>query len=273
VPAVDAAFALSGIRIVRDGRALLEGVDWVVRPGERWALLGPNGSGKTTLLRVAGMQVLPTSGTVEVLGERFGAADVRAVRRRIAFVSQSLLRRLRPALRAHDAVLTGRYDALEPHWHRYDDADHARADALLSAAGLASIADRAVGVLSEGERQQVLLARALMGRPELLLLDEPAAGLDLGARERLVAHLAALAADPATPPLVLVTHHTEEIPAGTTHAALLRAGRIVAAGPVGEVLTDDAVSACFGVEVVVEASAGRWATRVRAAGGSVPPTP
>ncbi|HUO49827.1 MAG TPA: ATP-binding cassette domain-containing protein [Acidimicrobiales bacterium] len=258
-----AAFSLSGIRIVRDGRALVDGVDWTVGDGERWALLGPNGSGKTTLLRVAGMQVLPTAGTVEVLGERFGAADVRAVRRRIAFVSQSLMRRLRPALRAHDAVITGRYDALEPHWHRYGPEDHDRADALLAAAGLAAIAERAVGVLSEGERQQVLLARALMGDPELLLMDEPAAGLDLGARERLVARLAALAADPATPPMVLVTHHAEEIPPGVTHAALLQRGRMVAAGAVGEVLTDELVSACFGVDVAVETADRRWTTRVR----------
>ena len=265
-----AAFSLSGVRVVREGRVLLDDVDWTVRAGERCALLGPNGSGKTTLLRVAGMQVLPTGGTVEVLGERFGAADVRAVRRRIAFVSQALLRRFRPALRAHDAVVTGRYDALEAHWHHYDEDDHARADALLAAAGLASAADRPIGVLSEGERQQVLLARALMGSPELLLLDEPAAGLDLGARERLVARLASLAADPATPALVLVTHHTEEIPPGTTHAALLRAGRVAAAGPVGEVLTADAVSACFGLDVEVQAAGGRWTTRVRTSGPDFP---
>jgi iron complex transport system ATP-binding protein len=259
----DAAFALSGIRIVRQGHALLDGVDWTVGHGERWVLLGPNGSGKTTLLRVAGMQVLPTSGAVEVLGERFGATDVRAVRRRIAFVSQSLLRRLRPALVAHDAVMSGRYDALEPHWHRYGPEDHRRADALLEAAGLGAVSARPVGELSEGERQQVLLARALMGEPDLLLLDEPAAGLDLGARERLVARLAALAADPGTPAMVLVTHHTEEIPPGVTHAALLRKGRMVAAGPAGAVLTDEHVSSCFGVTVAVETSDGRWTTRVR----------
>jgi iron complex transport system ATP-binding protein len=257
-----AAVSLVAIRVVRDGRPLVDGVDWEVGAGERWALLGPNGSGKTTLLRVAGMQLLPTSGTVEVLGERYGSTDARALRRRVAYVSQSLLRGLHPALRAHDAVVTGRTGALEPYWHTYSDDDHARADALLAAAGLTDARQRALGVLSEGERQQVLLARALMAEPELLLLDEPAAGLDLGARERLVSRLAALAANPATPPLVLVTHHIEEIPPGVTHVALLRAGRFVASGAAREVLTDAHVSACFGVDVTVDAVDGRFSARV-----------
>ena len=204
-------------------------------------MLGPNGSGKTTLLRVAGMRLLPTRGTVEVLGERYGSTDARALRTRVAFVSQTLLRSLRPTLSTHDAVLTGRYAALEPWWHRYAPSDHERAYQLLDAVGLGGASRREFGVLSEGERQQVLLARALMAEPELLLLDEPAAGLDLGARERLVTHLASLAADPRTPPLVVVTHHIEEIPPGTTHAALLRGGRMVRAGPVGEVLTSAGV--------------------------------
>jgi iron complex transport system ATP-binding protein len=259
-----AAFSLSGIRIVRDGRALVDHVDWTVHAEERWVVLGPNGSGKTTLLRVAGMQVLPTAGSVEVLGARFGATDVRAVRRRIAFVSQSLLRRLRPTLPAHDAVVTGRFDALEPYWHAYGPDDHERAGALMAAAGIAGLSRRPVGELSEGERQQVLLARALMGEPELLLMDEPAAGLDLGAREQLVARLAALAADPTTPPMVLVTHHTEEIPPGSTHCLLLRDGREVASGPIGDVLTSEHVSRCFGVDVAVATTDGRWTTRVRA---------
>jgi len=250
------------VTVVRDGFALLEGVTWQVGTAERWALLGPNGSGKTTLLRVAGMQVLPTRGSVEVLGERYGGTDARALRRRVAYVSQSLLRALRPSLSAHDAVLTGRFDALEPCWHTYEAGDHERADALLDAARIGGDGSRALGVLSEGERQQVLLARALMSEPELVLLDEPAAGLDLGARERLVARLAELARDPGTPPLVLVTHHLEEIPPGVTHAALLRGGRLLGAGPAPEVLTDDAVSACFGVDVSVDSGGGRWSARV-----------
>jgi iron complex transport system ATP-binding protein len=253
---------LESIRVVRDGNALVDGVDWEVASDQRWALLGPNGSGKTTLLRVAGMQLFPTAGTVDVLGERYGRTDARTLRTRIAYVSQSLLRGLRPSLSAHDVVVTGRHGALEPHWHTYSDDDHARADVLLDAAGLVDARRRALGVLSEGERQQVLLARALMAEPELLLLDEPAAGLDLGARERLMARLAGLAADPGSPPFVLVTHHTEEIPPGVTHVALLRDGRFVACGRAAEVLTDEHVSACFGVDVTVEERAGRWSARV-----------
>jgi iron complex transport system ATP-binding protein len=246
---------------VRDGVSILAGVDWDVGPGERWAVLGPNGSGKTTLLRVAGMRLLPTRGTVEVLGETYGRSDARAVRRRVAFVSQSILRGLRPTLSTHDVVLTGRDAALETWWHRYDDDDHRRAESLLHSAGLAEASERPFGVLSEGERQQVLLARALMAEPELLLLDEPAAGLDLGARERLVSYLAALVVDPATPPLVLVTHHVEELPAGITHAALVRRGQLVGAGPVGEILTTEGVSSCFDIPVTVRRRDGRWTAR------------
>ncbi|MHB8595133.1 MAG: ABC transporter ATP-binding protein, partial [Acidimicrobiales bacterium] len=241
--ASDPVLRLRGVRVVRDGASVLDGVDWEVRPGERWAVLGPNGSGKTTMLRVAGMRLLPTQGTVEALGETYGRTDARALRRRIAFVSGSLLRGLRPTLTAHEIVLTGRFAALEPWWHRYDSGDHDKADHLLAGAGMREVAGRTFEVLSEGERQQVLLARALMGDPELLLLDEPAAGLDLGARERLVGRLAVLAGDPAMPPMVLVTHHTEEIPPGVSHAALVRGGRLAAQGPASEVLTADAISA------------------------------
>ena len=163
-------------------------------------------------------------------------------------------------------VLTGRHAALETWWHEYTDDDRARAAALLADAGFGTTAfgERAFGLLSEGERQQVLLARALMGDPELILMDEPAAGLDLGAREGLLGRLAALAGDPTVPPLVLVTHHLEEIPPGVTHAALLRSGRLLVAGPVDEVLTDAAVSDAFGVQVAVERRGGRWAARARA---------
>ncbi len=259
---------LRAVAVVREGRPILDGVDWDVAPGERWAVLGPNGSGKTTLLHVAGMRLLPTCGTVEVLGARYGRTDARALRTRVALVTQALLRSLRPTLSAHDVVLTGRHAALEPWWHHYDPSDHSRADGLLEEAGLGRVSSQEFGVLSEGERQQVLLARALMGEPELLLLDEPAAGLDLGARERLVARLAALAADPDTVPLVLVTHHLEEIPPGTTHVALLRGGRIVSLGSAHKVLTSAAVSACFEVAVSVERSRGRWTARASPHGGS-----
>lgn len=290
------AVRLSGVSVVRDGRPILDRVDWVVGPGERWVVLGPNGSGKTTLLQVAGARLWPTGGTVEVLGHRLGRVDVRTLRPRVALVSGSVVRQLRPDLTAREIVVTGRTGALEPWWHTYPPGDWAEADRLLAGGGLTGpddrpddrldsgvaegggapgewpdrgvdevdgvpLGDRRFGVISEGERQRVLLARALMGRPELLLLDEPAAGLDLGARERLVAHLARLAADPAVPPVVLVTHHTEEIPPGTTHAALVRGGRLLVAGPLDEVLTSAAVSDCFGLVVTVGREGDRWWSR------------
>jgi len=262
-PAAGPAVALEHVSVVRNRTPLLDDISWVVGRQERWALLGPNGSGKTTLLKVVGSSLWPTRGVVEILGARLGRVDMRELRRRIAMVSASVSRTLRAELPALDAVLTGRHAALETWWHEYSEQDREAARALLSDAGFGGVgfAERPFGLLSEGERQQVLLARALMGRPELLLMDEPAAGLDLGARERLLAHLASLAADASVPPLILVTHHLEEIPPGVTHAALLRGARLLAAGPVDRVLTGDAVSEAFGVKVVVERSDDRWTAR------------
>lgn len=261
--ATDVAVRVVGLSVVRDGTALIEDINWEVRTGQRWALLGPNGSGKTTLLRVVGSALWPTRGTVEILGERLGRVDMRILRQRIATVSASISRSLRPQLSALEVVLTGRYAVLETWWNEFSEADRAEADRLLRLAGVGgdSFDGRQFGLLSEGERQQVLLARALMGRPELLLMDEPAAGLDLGARERLVHQLSVLADDPSVPALVLVTHHVEEIPPGMTHAALLRGGRMVAAGPVNEVLTNRVVSDAFGIDVAVQRTEGRWSAR------------
>ncbi len=261
--AADVVIRVIGLSVVRDGTALIEDVDWEVRAGQRWALLGPNGSGKTTLLRVVGSALWPTRGVVEILGERLGHVDMRILRQRIATVSASISRSLRPQLSALEVVLTGRYSVLETWWNEFSTDDRAEADRLLRLAGFGgdSFDERSFGLLSEGERQQVLLARALMGQPELLLMDEPAAGLDLGARERLVRRLSMLADDPTVPALVLVTHHVEEIPPGMTHAALLRDGRMVAAGPVDDVLTNRVVSDAFGIEVVVQRSEDRWSAR------------
>jgi iron complex transport system ATP-binding protein len=257
------AVQLEAVAVVRDGNALLDDITWTVRAGERWALLGPNGSGKTTLLRVAGSALWPTRGTVDILGERLGTVDMRLLRQRIAVVSAAVTRALRPTLSALDVVLTGRHAALETWWNEYSDEDRAEADRLLHEAGFGGAAfdQRPFGLLSEGERQQVLLARALMGSPELVLMDEPAAGLDLGARERLIGRLAALAEDPSVPPLVLVTHHAEEIPPGVTHAALLQGGRMLVSGPIDEVFNSATVSECFGVPVTVNRSEGRWTAR------------
>lgn len=263
------AVALSGVAVVRDGRPLIQDIDWEVRPGERWVMLGPNGSGKTTLLAVSGARLWPTRGTVEVLGQRLGRTDVRTLRERVSLVSGAVIRQLRPELTAREVVVTGRHGALGPWWHRYSAEDWAAADRLLEEAGVggtSGIGRRAFGVISEGERQQVLLCRALMADPELLLLDEPAAGLDLGARERLVARLESLARSQSVPPLVLVTHHTEEIPSAMTHALLLREGRVVRAGRLTDVLTADAVSTCFGMPIALSHLNGRWWASAAASG-------
>jgi iron complex transport system ATP-binding protein len=259
----DTVITLADVVVRREGVSVLDRVTWQVRAGERWVILGPNGSGKTTLVQLAGARLWPTGGMVEILGARLGRVDVRSLRPRISLVSGSVTRQLRADLLAREVVVSGRHAALETWWHTYGDEDWARADQLLADGGVADIATRPFGVISEGERQQVLLARALMAQPELLLLDEPFAGLDLGARERLLLRLAGLAADPASPPLVLVTHHCEEIPPGITHAALLRGGNLLAAGPLPEVMTSERVSDCFDLPVTVGCSDGRWWSRAR----------
>jgi iron complex transport system ATP-binding protein len=253
-----AALELRGVRLVRDGQRLLDDVTWTVDPDQRWVVLGPNGSGKTTLLRIASLYLHPSAGSVTVDGATLGRADVRQLRTRIGLVSPAFGDLLRPALTATEVVMTARYAALEPWWHTYDDGDRARAVALLDRFGVGQAADRALATLSSGERQRVLLARAFAGRPALVLLDEPTAGLDLGGREDLVARLGAAALDPGSPPTVLVTHHVEEIPRGTTHVLLLRGGRITAQGPVDDVLDAASLSSTFGVPLQLERRGHRW---------------
>jgi iron complex transport system ATP-binding protein len=253
--------ALNGVSVRREGFEILNTVDWRVDAADRWVILGPNGSGKTTLLQVASARLWPTAGSVEILGAHLGRVDVRTLRPRVALVSGAVTRQLRADLPARDAVASGRYGALETWWNNYSAEDWEQADRLLARGGVADIADRPFGVISEGERQQVLLARALMGEPELVMLDEPFAGLDLGARERLLIHLADLASEPGAPAVVLVTHHCEEIPRGFTHGGLMRQGRLVAAGLLTDAITSEAVSACFGIPVVVGRTDGRWWSR------------
>jgi iron complex transport system ATP-binding protein len=256
------AFELTDVHLVEQGNVVLHDLDWTARADERWVVLGPNGSGKTSILRLLSFVRAPSRGTVAVLGDTYGAVDVRRARRRIGLASSALLQQLRPSLSAHDAVLTGADAALETWWSSYDEEQHARADALLELVGCGGHAPQELATLSEGERKRVLVARVLMTDPELLLFDEPCAGLDLGGREAMVEVLGDLARDPARP-LVMVTHHLEEIPPGITHALLLRAGAIVAAGPIAETLTSGAVSDTFGVDVAVEGGAGRWFARIR----------
>ena len=249
---------LTGIHLVRDDRTILDGIDWSVDAGERWVVLGPNGCGKTTLVRIASMWLHPSSGTVEVAGGVLGRVDVRRHRVRIAVVSAAVTDQLRPGIAVLDVVLTAKHAALEAWWHEYDDADRAAAMAALDRFGAADLAGRTFGTLSSGERQRVLLARALSTAPAIVLLDEPMAGLDLGAREELVGWLGGLAADDTSPPLVLVTHHVDEIPAGFTHVLLLRDGRVQAAGPIDDALTEEALSTTFATPLRLERRHGRW---------------
>ena len=243
---------LAGVSFVRDDRVILAPLTWKVLDGQRWLVLGANGSGKTTLLRIASMYEHPSSGDVCVLGERLGRTDVRVLRRRIGYLSPSLAVQLRQELRCLDVVMTAKYAALEPWWHRYDRADEERASACLARMGVAWLADRPLSTTSSGEQQRVLLARTLMNDPAVLLLDEPSARLDLGGREQLVQALAELTTDPDAPPLILVTHHLDEVPQGMTHVLMLRDGEVVAAGPIAKTITDETLSACFGMPLVLE---------------------
>lgn len=254
----DAAIELAGVGLRRDGRWILRDLDWTVTAGERWVVLGPNGSGKSTMLDIASLWLHPTSGSVRVLGEELGRCDVRRVRGRIGVSSAALADRLRPALSVEDLVVTGLRGDLETWWHDYGDADRALATAALGRVGAAHLGGRTFGTLSSGERQRVQLARTLVAEPALLLLDEPFAGLDLGAREDLLGRLTDLAQDRSVAPIVLVTHHVEEIPVGFTHALLLRDGRLVASGPIDTALTPGTLGETFGLHVQLAREAGRW---------------
>jgi iron complex transport system ATP-binding protein len=255
------AVVLEAAEVRVDGHTILGPTDLRILAGQRWVLLGPNGSGKTTLLSLAGARRQPSRGRVTVLGERLGRADVRRLRTRIGHVSHAVADRIRPALRVIDVVLTGKASVLETWRQDLTDDDRAAARAALREVGCEDLADRALGTCSLGERQRVLIARALFGAHPLLLFDEPAAGLDLPAREQLLA--AMTSAEPGTRTTVLATHHLEEIPSTTTHAALLRGGRVMTAGPVREILAEGPLSACFGIDVVVMRNAGRWGARAR----------
>jgi iron complex transport system ATP-binding protein len=257
----DLVIDVSAASVVRDGKHLIRDISWRVELDERWVVLGPNGAGKTTLLSLAAARLHPTTGTVHVLGEQLGRVDIAELRTRIGLSSVGLHDRIPPDESVLDVVVTASWAVLGRFREAYDPMDTARARSLLTQLGAALLVDRRYGTLSEGERKRVQIARALMTDPELLLLDEPAAGLDLGGREDLVARLAKLAMDPDAPAMVVVTHHVEEIPAGFTHAMVLRDGSVVAQGLLRATVTSENLSAAFGLPLRVRYANERFTAR------------
>jgi iron complex transport system ATP-binding protein len=254
---------------LRRGRQTLVGpITWSVELDERWVVIGPNGAGKTSLLRIAAAMEHPSSGTAFVLGERLGRVDMSELRSRVGLSSSALSQRVPEEEVVRDLVVSAGYAVMGRWREKYDDVDYEQAVDMLESVGAEHLAERTYNTLSEGERKRVLIARSMMTDPELLLLDEPAAGLDLGGREELVARLADLAADPDSPALVLVTHHVEEIPQGFSHCLILSEGKVVDSGLLPDVLTAENLSTAFGQSIALENIDGRYfarRTRSRAA--------
>jgi iron complex transport system ATP-binding protein len=260
---MSAILELSDIRVRRDDRVILGPLDWQVLEGQRWVILGPNGAGKTTLLQICSSLIHPTTGTINILGEQLGMVDVFELRTRIGLTSSALVDQLPSDELVMDVVLTAAYAMLGRWQEKYDLWDESRAMALLTALGVRELGERVFGSLSEGEKKRVQIARALMADPELLLLDEPASSLDLGGREDLLKRIELFAKDPLAPATVIVTHHIEEIPAGTTHALLLRDGLVVSQGEISAVVTDDNLSTAYGLAISVQSENGRFFARAR----------
>ncbi|AXT84893.1 iron ABC transporter ATP-binding protein [Aeromicrobium sp. A1-2] len=261
-----AAFELSKVSVVRPGKVLLDHVSWTVEEDQRWVVLGPNGAGKTTLMQIISATAHPSSGKVRILGSKLGKVDVFELRTRIGHTSTAVADRIPPGESVSNTIMSAAHAVLGRWQEQYDDEDRARARQMMGEMGITALADRTFGTLSEGERKRVLIARALMTDPELLLLDEPAAGLDLGAREDLMSSLEMLSNSPEAPVLVMVSHHVEEIPVGFTHVLLLRDGKVVSQGPIESTLTGETLSATFGSRIQLTRDGGRYAAR-RAAYG------
>lgn len=252
---------LDRVDVLRGGAKILNGVSWSVDAGQRWVLLGPNGAGKTTVMQLCTGHLFPTTGSAFLLSEQLGKVDLAELRTRIGVASSAFAERIPSDEKAIDVVLTAAW-AVSGRWReRYDLWDETRAGSLLLALGIDKLAERTFGTLSEGEKKRVQIARALMPDPELLLLDEPAAGLDVGAREDLMRRLSAVFKDPDGPVAVMVTHHVEEIPSGTTHLLLMKEGAVVAAGPLATTLTEANLAATFGLTLKLERSGERWFAR------------
>src|SRR3954462_13099585 len=252
---------LSDASVTREGTTILDSVDWTVASSERWVVLGPNGAGKTTILQIAAAFMHPSRGTATVLDHRIGGTDVFELRPRIGFASTAMARRIPASETVLDVVLTAAYSVTGRWNEQYEDLDVRRAQRVLGEWKLGHLEGRRSGELSDGEKKRVQIARAVMTAPELLLLDEPAASLDLGAREELVQLLGGYASSPFAPGIIMVTHHVEEIPVGFTHALLLSQGRVVGSGPIGEVLTSERLTETFGLALDVSETDGRFAAR------------
>ena len=260
---MSAILELLDISVRRGDRVILGPINWQVLEGERWVILGPNGAGKTTLLQICSSLIHPTTGEINILGEKLGKVDVFELRTRIGLTSSALVEQLPPDELVMDVVLTAAYAMLGRWQEKYDLWDESRAMALLTALGVRELGERLFGSLSEGEKKRVQIARALMADPELLLLDEPASSLDLGGREDLLRRIESLSKDPLAPATVIVTHHIEEIPVGTTHALLLREGAVVAQGEVASVITDQNLTQAYGLAITVQTEGGRFFARAR----------
>lgn len=255
--------SFSDASYIRNRRPILEGVSWQVEDTDRWVILGPNGAGKTTILKLATANDYPTAGTVDILDNRLGKVDIFELRTRLGLVSSATARRIPATETVRDVVLTAAY-SIEGRWNEhYDSIDVRQADRVLAEWNLTSLADQPFGTLSDGERKRTMIARAVMTDPELLLLDEPSASLDLGARERLLQMLSGFAQSPYSPAMVMVTHHVEEIPPGFTHVLLVNDGKVQAAGPIADTLTAANLEATFGMQFELSVTAGRYAATAR----------
>ena len=253
----------NNVTVLRDKKPVLSNVDWQVESDQRWVIIGPNGAGKTTLLRVAASQIQPSTGTAIVLGQTLGKVNVFELRTRIGFASNALSSHIPNSETVLNSVMTAIY-AVTGRWNEeYDEIDVRRAMRVLNEWHLSELADRAFGTLSDGERKRAQIARSVMPDPELLLLDEPVASLDLAAREQTISLIGAYASEPAAPAIVMVTHHLEEIPEGFTHALIVSGGQVHAAGPIEQTLTSDKLSGAFGVSISVELVDGRYRAKFK----------
>lgn len=250
--------SLDSVSFVREGRSILRDISWTIDDSERWVIVGPNGAGKTTLLGMLASFVYPTSGTVTILGEVMGATDVFEMRPRVGFASSDMARRIPDNETVIDAILTAAWGVTGRWVEEYDELDIRRARRVLAEWRLESLENNFVGTLSDGERKRVQIARAVMTDPELLLLDEPAGSLDVGAREDVIEMLDHFSSEPSSPAMVMVTHHVEEIPSGFTHLLVIAGGEIIAQGPIAEVLTGETMSEAFGRPLSITHNNGRF---------------